>query len=336
MPRLPGIWFRKSNGFYYSTIDGVQHKLHPDRKKAEGKLKQLLRDLGSGPAGPDPSIGKVCDLFLEHSAGENESCTFDLHQMFLQSFCDHVGKNKKVVSLREHHVDSWVKAKPTWGASTRVRAKAILLAALNFACRKGHLGTHPLKNVRPGTVGRRERILTQGERKTIRNAVKGPIADFILALELTGARPFSEVCRVTAADVDLEKGTWTLTNWKNSKKQQGRKRVIYLTPTLAELTKELMKKYPEGPLFRGHRARPWIKQSVTWRLRDLACKLRIEGLSAYAWRHTYITECLAKGMSASIVAELVGSSVQTIHKYYSHLDQKGDVLRDAALQAVSG
>ena len=40
--------------------------------------------------------------------------------------------------------------------------------------------------------------------------VRGVYADVVLSLEQTGARPFSEVCKVTAADVDLEKGTWTL------------------------------------------------------------------------------------------------------------------------------
>src|SRR5262249_27161225 len=164
---------------------------------------------------------------------------------------------------------------------------------------------------------------------------RGPMADLVMALELTGARPFSEVCRVTAADVDLERATWTLSKWKNSRKQKGRKRVIYLTPPLVALTRRLIEKYPEGPLFRGQRGKPFLRQSVTWRFRGLREKLGIDGLSAYTFRHSYITECLAKGMSASIVAELVGSSVNTINKYYDHLDQKGDVLREAALKAVS-
>src|SRR5436309_384675 len=124
MPRQPGLWFREANGHYYSTVDGVQHKLDPDLKKSTDMLKKLLRELGSGPAGPDPAVGKVFDLFLENSQRENEACTFELHHMFLQSFCDHVGKTKKVSGLREHHVDSWLKARPTWGPGTGVRAKA--------------------------------------------------------------------------------------------------------------------------------------------------------------------------------------------------------------------
>lgn len=51
--------------------------------------------------------------------------------------------------------------------------------------------------------------------------MEGPFAEFVAAPELTGARPLSEVASVTAADCDLEKGTWTLAKWKNSKKKRG-------------------------------------------------------------------------------------------------------------------
>lgn len=137
---------------------------------------------------------------------KNEGETFKVHQLFLQSCRDHV-KNARVSSLREHHLDSWLRGQPTWGESTGVRAKAVVLACLNFGVKKGHLDRHPLKQVRPGTVTNRQRYLTAAEREMIRGLVKGPFADYVLALEQTGARPFSEVCKVMAADVDLEKGT---------------------------------------------------------------------------------------------------------------------------------
>jgi hypothetical protein len=41
-------------------------------------------------------------------------------------------------------------------------------------------------------------------------------------------------------------------------------------------------------------------------------------------------------MSSDIVAELVGNTPKTISRYYSHLDQKKNTLRDAARLAVGG
>jgi len=168
----------------------------------------------------------------------------------------------------------------------------------------------------------------------IRAAVKGVFADYILALEQTGARPFSEVCKVTAADVDLENGTWTLAKWKNSKKQKGKNRVIYLTEPMMDLTRRLMSKHAEGPLFRNNTNTPWSRQSITWRFRTLGEKLKIEGLTAYAVRHGFITDAMARGVPVAVVAELCGTSIQTIQKAYNHLNVKHDVLREAARKAV--
>jgi hypothetical protein len=70
--------------------------------------------------------------------------------------------------------------------STQARAKAIVLAALNYGVKKLNMPPHPLTHVRPGTVDRRDRILTEAERLKVRAAVSGSFGDFIVALELTG------------------------------------------------------------------------------------------------------------------------------------------------------
>jgi integrase len=78
---------------------------------------------------------------------------------------------------------------------------------------------------------------------------------------------------VTAADVNLELGVWTLTKHKTMKKT-GRPRVVYLTPTMVELTRRLKDTYPDGPLFRNHRGKtPWNRNSVRLRFRRLRDKL---------------------------------------------------------------
>jgi integrase len=209
-----------------------------------------------------------------------------------------------------------------------------VLAALNFGVRKLNLPPHPLRHVRPGTCERRDRVLSEQERRAIREAVTGAFADYARALELTGARPFSEVAKITAADVDLVKGTWTLRKWKNSRKKKGVKRTIYLVPEMVDMTRRLAAQYPEGPLFRNSIGKPWTRQTLTARFRALGERLEIGELTAYAVRHGYITDALARGVPAAVVAELCGTSIQTIEKHYRHLDVKHDVLRDAALKAV--
>jgi hypothetical protein len=43
---------------------------------------------------------------------------------------------------------------------------------------------------------------------------------------------------------------------------------------------------------------------------------------------------MVKGIPVPVVAELYGTSIQTISKHYSHIDQQQDVLREAARKAV--
>jgi integrase len=223
-----------------------------------------------------------------------------------------------------------------WGENSRARAKAIVLACLNYGVRKLNLPPHPLRHVRPGTVGRREHYLTPEERKKIKEAVRGSFADYVFALEHTGARPFSEVATITAADVNLEEGTWVLTKWKNARKQKGKKRTIYLVGSMLELTRRLAERHPEGPLFRNKNGKPWMRQALTARFRTLGERLGIPGLSAYMIRHCFISDALARGVPVAVVAELCGTSIETIQKHYNHLNVKHDVLREAMKQAVGG
>jgi integrase len=133
--------------------------------------------------------------------------------------------------------------------------------------------------------------------------------------------------------INFASGTVTFRKHKNAKK--GKRRVIYLTDKVRLLLRKLALRHPTGPLFRTRTGRHWTTQVLSKWMRKVEEALQIPRLTPYAWRHTMITDCLAKGMSADIVAELVGNSPATIAKYYSHLDQRQDVLRAAALRAVS-
>ena len=99
------------------------------------------------------------------------------------------------------------------------------------------------------------------------------------------------------------------------------------------LTKRLAEKHPAGPLFAARRAPPGA-QTVTCRFRKLTKKLGLEGVTSYTYRHTALNDALVRGVPVAMVAELYGTSIQTISKSYSHLDQKEDALREAMKRAM--
>jgi len=52
---------------------------------------------------------------------------------------------------------------------------------------------------------------------------------------------------------------------------------------------------------------------------------------AYGMRHSYATEALASGIPDTTVAALLGhTGTAILHKHYSHLTSRADVLRQAA------
>src|SRR5207244_9513715 len=113
-------------------------------KASETKLQTLLRTSNEGPAGKDPTFARVADLFLDQSHQVNERETYLVHKLFLQSFKEHVEK-RKVSRLCEADLDSWCRARTTWNENTCIRAKAIVLAALNFGVKTLNLASHPLR-----------------------------------------------------------------------------------------------------------------------------------------------------------------------------------------------
>lgn len=335
MGRKPTVWFRKQTGWWMTTVRGKKIKLARDKKEAE-KAFHLLLATDEAPeesAHRRPSFRIVADRFLEHSKGTNEEGTYLSHKRYLQSFCDHIG-NKKAPDLKGHHVTTWLKAHPTWGQSTRSLAIQAVKAALNHAVQEGYLSLHPLIKVKQGTIRRRERILTEEERKAIRARATGSFKDFLFALEHTGARPFSEIARLEARFINWEEGTAELPKHKTMK--HGKRRILYFTPEMMELLRRLAEKYPDGLLFRNRYGNPWDRFAFNKWGEIFRKELGIEGVTAYSVRHSYCSDAIARGVPLPVLAELVGTSVKMLLLHYSHMTQKRDVLKAAASRAVGG
>jgi site-specific recombinase XerD len=141
-----------------------------------------------------------------------------------------------------------------------------------------------------------------------------------------------ELAKVTAAMVDWETSTITLKEHKNDGKGKGR--TIYLVPEMVALLRRLADEHPTGLLFRNNRGKIWTSHDATRRLHFCTERLCIPRGTIYAVRHSVITEALERGLSANVVAELVGNSAITITRNYDHLHTKRQAMLEAAKKAV--
>lgn len=335
MPRKPSVWFREQDGWYYTTFRGEQVKLSKDVREAETAFHALhAQEPDQEPKGYRPSFRKLADQYLDFTQQTKSERTYDHQKYFLQLFCDHV-RNKRAADLKPADVTGWILKQKTWGHNTQVTARGLVAACLNWAVEQGTLQFSPLARMKVGQMHGRERILTREERAKVLAAIRHnkTLKLFLRFLEQTGCRPYSEAAQITAEMIDWQEGNIPLKKHKNARK--GKRRVIYLTEEAKEILRELCADRPEGALFRTRTNRPYNRSNILNAFRRLEKNLNIPRFNPYSYRHTYITEALERGLTADIVAELVGNTPKTIAKYYSHLESKKNTLREAARRAVS-
>src|SRR4051812_17363920 len=92
MARPSSLWFRESNGFYYTTIRGTQHKLSQDKTEARKMMNRLLASDEPPPPGRSGmSVRKLCDNYLVRTRDRKEPGTHVTQVHQLKAFCDSLG-----------------------------------------------------------------------------------------------------------------------------------------------------------------------------------------------------------------------------------------------------
>jgi integrase len=281
------------------------------------------------------AVAQACDLFLEHAQRHTKQKTYEFYKSFLQSFCDLYG-TLPVRSLKPLHVTRWLDGN-AWNPTTRHGSVSCVKRAIHYAIAQGVLADDPLKALKKDRPLRRERIVTDEERTLIYRAVKDQsFQEFLFALQESGARP-GVVRRVSREHVNLGAGVWVFGEHK-TKGATGRPRVVYLTPALVELTRTLLARVPDGPLFRNSHGEPWTRDAVVQRLARLRKRYpQLEGVVAVSYRHSFTTDGLERGVPIATMAELLGhTTTRMIDQNYGHLAERRDHLRRAVATVRPG
>jgi integrase len=350
MGRKRKVWYRDSEGAYYTTIDGKQVQLAKgpqDETSGPTYLAALTRfreldELKHAPtAGLCNRLRTVCEAYLEMSR-------------YLNSLCDRFGM-LRLNELLPDHIDQWIAEASAprtdaktgrvdqWEATTQRIALATVSAALNYAVERRMIPYNPLgRQRRPRARSRgAEAIIGRTPEQRSANharilaAAPPSLRPLIIVLEATGARP-GELCEATAEHFDAKEGC--LLFHARSRQHGGmaghktdecdKERIIMLEGKALDVVKERAERYPNGPLFR-HRMRAgsreagqmvgWTQNAVSKAFEAIREKTGIPALTAYSYRHTFATVCLLAGMPVEILATLMGNTPKVIHDHYAHL-----------------
>jgi integrase len=342
--KKPEPWYREGRGWCV-WLGGKQHNLGKDRAEAFRRFHLLMAGEVPGPkAGPTPeaspspgakrgptalTVGRLMERYLADAVRRMKPNTFRVVRDFANSFAGAWG-DLPADAVRKHHVEAWIAQHPTWGQTTVWDAETRLVTLFNWAVAQELLTVNTLRGIRKPPVKSRgrEALITPEDHARLMAGATPALRNVLLALHQSGARP-GEVIRVTAQEFYPEPGLWVLAQHKTAHKGKGR--VVYLTPELVALCRELAAKHPEGPLFRTSTGLPWYDANyLTQRFRHLRDRLGIRGAVPYGYRHGFATDALASGVPDAHVAELLGhSGTAMLHRHYAHLTARSRALRDA-------
>jgi integrase len=291
-------WFRKQNQTWYAKINGKQIRLSKDRAEAKRIFHRLVSEGGL----PKDRPFRECMAHYLSTLGPESRRT---REQILTAFQAHIGTIRSG-KLTKRHVSSFLK--PAWSPSTKRTAIKTILACLNRCKKDGLIESNPIKDIEKPAWERREKILTTEELQKLLEAAREPFKTLLIAMVESGCRP-GEICKLRVEDCFLEDGIWLVAN--KTKNQTGvKKRPVYLSGRLVDLTRRCIGSRTEGYAFLNRDGAPWQTDTVRCRFRRLRDKLGLsDGVIPYGTRHRFASDAInRKGIDSLVVARLLGHS----------------------------
>ena len=313
-------------------IRGKQNREAAELALAREKLSWEEESQG-GPGGDGEwLVVRACSDYLQYcergvASGAISKGHRDNASNWLNDLCKYCGA-MPVARLKKGHIQKWVESHATWQSpATQRSVLAIVLAAFNRT-EEMHGISNPLKGLKKPRSEPRLQSISAEDEKALYEVAEDRFRDFLFAAIHTGLRPFCELARITADDIDEgDRGMM----WRVYSSRTKKTRKVPVRPDVAELTRRLMKTAPRGsglPLFRNTKGRAWKRMTGVVRFITIKEKLgwdkdpKRTKYSCYTCRHTFAHRMLSGywtdgvGCSIETLAELIGDTPKVAFDHY--------------------
>ena len=345
-PRGSAWYWQQTNSWYFTPpgtksrvplvdeagkrVRGPENKKDAELALARVKVARQWRPAPEAAVESEWLVAKVCSEYIQdcQRRAANASLSGEYHDevvRYLNSLCDYCGA-LPVTQLKKGHIQHWVESHETWRSSaTRRNAITIVLAAFNHA-REMYDVVNRLKGLKKPPQRPRLHSLSPADEAAIYAATDEPFANFLFAAVLTGLRPFCELAKITADDIEETRRGMM---WRVYSSKTKKTRKIPVRGEVAEMTRASLRNAPAGSaIFRNTQGNPWKK--VTGVGRFLAIKRKLgwdqdpvkQNYSTYSCRHTFAHRMLGGywndgvGCSIEVLAELMGDTPKTTFDHY--------------------
>lgn len=342
-------WHWRQTDCWYYTAPGTKKRValfDEEGQRIRGKGRKEAAQLAlakeklaweTGDSDIRPKHGQwlvagVCSEYLQYcqrglANGEISKGHCDNATSWLNDLCEYCGA-MPVVQLKKGHIKTWIDNHKTWRSPATHRGViAIVLAAFNRA-EEMYDVSNPLKGLKKPRSRPRLHSIGAEDEKILYEATEECFRNFLFAAIHTGLRPFCELARITADEIEeTDRGMmWRVYSTKTKKTRK-----IPVRPEVAELARKLMKTAPKGsglPLLRNTKGRPWKRMTGVVRFITIKKKLGWDndpiktGYSCYTCRHTYAHRMLSGywtngvGCSIETLAELIGDTPKVAFDHY--------------------
>jgi integrase len=277
-------------------------------------------------------VARVCSEYIQYcERGVANATISESHRYntvrWLNDLCRYCGA-RPVARLKKGHIQKWIEEHGTWRSpATRRGVISVVLAAFNRA-EEMHGISHPLKGLKKPRSEPRLQSFSREDEESLYGATEECFRNFLFAGVHSGLRPFCELARLTADDVE-ETGRGMM--WRVNSSKTTKTRKIPVRPEVAELARKLMKTAPKGsgvPLFRNTKGRAWKRMTGVVRFIMIKEKLGWDKdpvrhrYSCYTCRHTFVHRMLSGywtggvGCSIETLAELIGDTPKVAFDHY--------------------
>ncbi|MDO6416090.1 tyrosine-type recombinase/integrase [Sphingomonas sp. BIUV-7] len=202
------------------------------------------------------------------------------------------------------------------------RDMAMLRAALNRVLAPGAPGTEAawqeaLKPIR-NAHRRRTVYLDRDQRRQLLDCIEPEAVPFVRTLCVLPLRP-GAVAGLEVADFDCRTSELSV-----GRDKSGKSRRLQLPHAVAQLfLAQTAARPPRAPLFARLNGKPWNKDSWKRPIARAATQAGMPtGTTAYALRHSTITDLVNSGLPLLTVAQISDTSAEMIERHYGHLSGK--------------
>lgn len=295
-----------------------------------------LEHMGKGGSSETVTVKLACERYVTHvRADKGDKAADDIEARFRRHVYAEPISALDLPKLNRKHVDAWrrslvkrpvvinphakKKVTRTRAPSTINRDMSALRAALNLAHDNGavtsdmawRVALRPIENADAS----RDVYLDRKQRTALLEASPPDLSTFLRGLATVPLRP-GALAALTVANFDKRLKVLAI-----GKDKAGRDRKIKLPATTAQFFADQTKdKLPSAPLLARADGKHWNKDS--WK-KPVKAAAKAAGLddtiTAYALRHSSITDLVTGGLDLLTVAQLSGTSVAMIEKHYGHL-----------------